>query len=1252
MVPPILTEEQLAAVTWGTGPLMVLAGAGTGKTTVIVERVRHLLELGAGDEGPLEPENVLVLTYNVRAAGELVERLERHLGSQVASRLTVANFHSFGHRVLHDHRAEAGLADRIEVLDSVGQRLLLLELRPGLDLLYYGAGDVAGTLNHLADLIARARDELVSPAEYRAFAEERRLGFEFEFGTGAYEAALVSLRSRGDLRAVREVRSRYLNGRAAGERAADLESRRAVSGTGSAPARIQLSREQCAELDRLAPTFLRDAAALEVRRLDEEAQVFGAYVEALRARGAADFGEQILRTIELLRERPNILRRYQLQFRHVLVDEFQDANIAQIRLLELIGRAPDRPDNVLVVGDDDQSIYRFRGASYAAFEQFRERFSRPPEWAAGRAVLPVPELHLSLNRRSCENILSAATRLIEHNPKRLKAGTRLRALHPPGAPVEILRARDDTDEAAAVVARIGAALPSLPERIVRPDGSESARRWADIAVLYRKHRHREAIVERLRQASIPFTVAGGSGLFAQPEVRDAEAALRVMTDPDDSASFTRLLTAGPWRLDAREVLRVTRAASFDRLPVYEAASLIRRSGEIMVDVLEPPTVGAEVGAPPVFPPADMGAAGEDDSDLMFREPGLARAHATRRERLDAALRTKLARLCDCLGDLEARAHRDGPFTILDDYLARTGILHDLIATGTPEAQRSVLALARFMRFVADWQRDRPRGSLADFVTYLDVFQQVGGDLDTEPAGAVEEDGIQLMTVYQAKGLEFEVVVVPQLLEREFPDHRAERALIPVELLRQAPPDDFAEAEERRLCYVAMTRARSRLVLATIDGDGGRRQPSRFVDEVAPAGSPEARVDRWSDSLDPPPGMTDRLADVLVVRRGGQRSDEPATVPVGGARAGDEDARAVERLLRLVPYPPAFDPRFRLRRRAVELIGGIEQLRPDDDEGRDRLIGELIEVAASAGREAEDARSGGASPLTFQALARHQPAGKELLRLVPLPDWFSHTGFVSYQECPLRFAFERIYRIPVADAAAKPYFGFGSIIHAAYEAFGRAELEARAAGVAGPTAADLERFLDDAWQPASFSDAAVAETYRSRGRAALRNFHARQLSRLGQAILLECRFELAIDPGEGEPPVHLTGAIDRIDRHPDGSLELVDYKTGRPKSQGEVDRDVQLTTYALAVRDGGVRDPDTGRALPTPERLTLYFTESDQWITTSRTDDQLDSHRDELVSLARRVRSGDFAATPDYRRCSSCDYRRVCPSRWGDPPCAS
>ena len=122
------------------------------------------------------------------------------------------------------------------------------------------------------------------------------------------------------------------------------------------------------------PDYIRDAEALDVLRLIEEAEAYAVYQRALRERGLLDFGEQQLLTIQLLTERPNILRRYQDQFRHVLVDEFQDANMAQILLLELLGRGPDRPDNVVVVGDDDQSIYRFRGASYAAFSQFRERF--------------------------------------------------------------------------------------------------------------------------------------------------------------------------------------------------------------------------------------------------------------------------------------------------------------------------------------------------------------------------------------------------------------------------------------------------------------------------------------------------------------------------------------------------------------------------------------------------------------------------------------------------------------------------------------------------------------------------------------------------------------------------------------------------------------------------------------------------------------------------------------------------------------
>ena len=170
----VLTSEQRRAVEWGDGPLMVLAGAGTGKTTVVVERVGHLLAHAALT---LAPENILVLTYNVRAAAELMERLEQLLGLETASRLWVHNFHSFGNRILSDHRADLGLDVNADVLDAVGQRLLLRELRPRFAHFVYHpmARDMNGA-GRFADVISRAKDELVTPDEYLTFAQARTRG--------------------------------------------------------------------------------------------------------------------------------------------------------------------------------------------------------------------------------------------------------------------------------------------------------------------------------------------------------------------------------------------------------------------------------------------------------------------------------------------------------------------------------------------------------------------------------------------------------------------------------------------------------------------------------------------------------------------------------------------------------------------------------------------------------------------------------------------------------------------------------------------------------------------------------------------------------------------------------------------------------------------------------------------------------------------------------------------------------------------
>jgi DNA helicase-2/ATP-dependent DNA helicase PcrA len=1177
-----LTEEQRRAVEWGDGPLMVLAGAGTGKTTVVVERVRYLLE----QDPDLAPENILVLTYNVRAAAELSHRFEGAIGLERAARVWVHNFHSFGNRLLGAHRAELGLADGGGVLDPIGQQLLLLELRPQMSgFLYHDLSLNPGpVLRGFASMIGRAKDELVTPADYSTFVDGRRRAFEAEFGD--WSEAVEAMRRRrmdNELGPIKQVRSEALRSIEAGEKRADREARREASGIGQAVGAKRLTPEQQDIASSLKETYLRDAAAFEVLRLSEEAQVYELYQRTIHERGLVDFGEQQLRAIELLSERPNLLLRYQHQFRHVLVDEFQDANMAQILLLELVGRGPDKPDNVVVVGDDDQSIYRFRGASYAAFSQFKDRFSEPPAWRPERGRGEVGSLPLLENRRSSANILAAANTLIEHNEFRLKAGQPLRPTKDAGVPVELVYARDEAGEADIVVERLRSAFDALPPRLPNSDGTDRPKRWSDLAVLYRRHRHREAIVDRLRRADIPYTVVGGAGLFSLPEIRDLEAALRVCANPNDSVAFTRLLTAGPWRLDASEILRLARDASWDRRPIFEAAAATRNAA-----VVTAPSAGST---------------------------------ADRQDRADSALRAKLELLFGCIGDLVPRGPRDGPFTILEEYLVRTKLLADLLAVETPEAQRTFLAVARLMRFGADWQREHRAASLLDFVAYLDLFQEAGGDLDADKSRDVETDGVQLMTVYQAKGLEYEVVVVPRLVEGQFPDTREEDLLIPIELLRQRPPDEFAIAEERRLCFVAMTRARSRLVLTSVDSPGAKAQPSRFAGEIAEE-----------------PGV--------VVTRSEAPDEPPSDAADGEAPAATDVAVATTASLeRLMPVPEAFERRHSLRRRAVEIIGALEAIGGADPEAAAALTAELVTVASDAAGLASADRTAGLDPVTLRVVSRHSPAGSSLLEVASLPKRFSHSQFRAYLECPLGYALANVYRVPTDER--KGYFEFGSAIHGAFETFTIARREARAAGLPDPGFEALESAFGNTFKPTAFADRESAAHYRDRSGPALRRFFERELASASEALLFETGFMLELDPGEGGEPVRVAGVIDRIDRLPDGSIEVIDYKTGKAKSQRDVDDDDQLSMYALALREGAVLDPATGQPLPAPSKLTLYFTESDLARSTSRTDEQLDEFRARTLEVAHRIRSGDFAANPDYRRCSWCDWRRLCPSRWGE-----
>src|SRR3990167_4053830 len=352
-----LNDEQRAAVTAPDGPLLVIAGAGTGKTRVLAHRIAYLLDPARG--GALTADRILALTFSRRAAEEMRRRVESLLGAR-ADELAVSTFHALCWQLLQDHGAAIGLPQRLRLLGHVEQWIALRTAAPELPEVWDAhRHDPAGFVEGVLRFINRAKDELVAPADL----------------------------------------------------AAHLAS-------------------------------LTDDA--ERRRLAEALAVYERYQQTLRAAGTLDFGDLVVETLRLFREQPALLADYQRRFPYILVDEFQDTNVAQIMLVAtLAGRAR----NLCVVGDDDQAIYRFRGASYASFLLFQERF---PDTRAVR---------LTQNYRSTPRILRTAERLIRGNgDDRYDPRKTLWTERPDGAPAEWLVCRDYEHEARVITDRARALL--------------------------------------------------------------------------------------------------------------------------------------------------------------------------------------------------------------------------------------------------------------------------------------------------------------------------------------------------------------------------------------------------------------------------------------------------------------------------------------------------------------------------------------------------------------------------------------------------------------------------------------------------------------------------------------------------------------------------------------------------------------------------------------------------------------------------
>ena len=647
-----LNPEQREAAEHFEGPLLVLAGAGSGKTRVLTSRIAHLI-----DHHGVAPDSILALTFTNRAAGEMRERVRKLLGREPAG-MWIGTFHAIGARMLRRDATRLGWTSAFLIYDADdSERLVRRILRDELKL-----DPKRWTPRAVRSAISSAKNELMGVEQYSEYA--------------------------------------------------------------------------------LDP-FTRVVA-----------QVYERYQKALRDANAFDFDDLLTRPVQLLRDFPDVLRRYRARFHFVLVDEYQDTNRAQYIFLKLISGAGEQPapgapgPNLFVVGDDDQSIYGWRGADVRNILDFEKDF---PDTDVVR---------LEENYRSTQRILAAANEVIAQNVKR--KGKVLRTARVAGDTITLLEAADEADEADWIVERVREALAEDAERSPR-----------DFVVLYRTNAQSRALEEAFRLQGIPYRIVGGQRFYERREVKDVLGYLRLIANPADDESFLRIANVPRRGVGDTSLTRLAERAREEGTPLLVQAARAEELPEIR---------GGASRALPAL------------AATLQKYAALAG--------LDLSLEELLRQLLEEIGFREA-LRAEGPegeerIANVEELIASAADLEARLASGDP-------ALAAELEDDAGDTGLRPIDLfLAHVALVTDIDQH-------DPQAAV----VSLMTLHNAKGLEFPVVFLAGLEDGLFPLSRV-----------FDDPDELEE--ERRLFYVGITRAEEKLVLTTARR---RRRGGEYLDSV-------------------------------------------------------------------------------------------------------------------------------------------------------------------------------------------------------------------------------------------------------------------------------------------------------------------------------------------------------------------------------------------------------------------------------------
>jgi DNA helicase-2/ATP-dependent DNA helicase PcrA len=670
-----LNEQQKQAVVHDKGPLLIVAGAGTGKTTVITKRIAYLIE-----QKKAKPEEILAVTFTDKAAGEMEERVDKMLPYGYID-LWISTFHSFCERVLRNYALDIGLSNDFKLVDPTASWMLISQNLEKFELDYYRPlGNQTKFIHALIDHFSRCKDQGIYPQDYLKHADSLKTNL----------------------------------------------------------------------------TDLKESQ--ETERLKEVATAYHIYQRLLLESNSLDFGDLINYCLKLFQSRSVILDKFREKFKYVLVDEFQDTNWAQYELIKLIS-LPE--NNLTVCADDDQAIYRWRGASFNNILQFKKNFPK------------TKEIFLIRNYRSAQKILDLSYKFIKCNdPNRLehvsKIDKKLKAAKKMNGLIEHLHFKDLHGETQGVINKMS--------EIIKRNKDVC---FSDFAILVRANNHANAFARALENAGFPYQFLASRGLYSKPAILDIISYFKLLDNYHESSALYRILNLHFLKIPNQDIAKITEYAKRKTKSLYEALN-------------ELPLI-----------PGISSSTGEAVNLLL----SLTKKHMELSKDKNAS-------------------------EILVSFLRDSGYLKYLSGR---ESRHELDLINQFHQKMKNFEEMNIDTTLKNFMESLNMELESGEqgkisfDVEQGP------DMVRVMTIHSAKGLEFRYVFLVNMVNQRFPtSERKEPIEIPESLLKETPPKgDIHLEEERRLCYVAMTRAKEKLFLTSADNYGGVRKKklSRFLIEM-------------------------------------------------------------------------------------------------------------------------------------------------------------------------------------------------------------------------------------------------------------------------------------------------------------------------------------------------------------------------------------------------------------------------------------